>query len=192
MMEPEEWREAVLARLEAAGPVCQHAARYIREHNVPIGFARQSTGARWTWKGAIELSADHYSLATSPANALMLAAIVHEATHLEQGVALALSVEGELLGWKAEQEALAELGLRAKHAHWAPVTMMPARPSDDELRRTRAEMVRIAGWRYLIWLLPLRPNFWTRLVDRLQKFERRLAARSSAAAQKAETDESRG
>lgn len=183
MMDPKEWREAVLARLEAAGPVCQHAARYIREHNIPIGFARQSTGARWTWNGAIELSADHYSLATNPANAVMLAAIVHEATHLEQGIALALSVEGELLGWKAEYEALAELGLRAKRAHWQPVTMMPSQPSDDDLRRTRAEMIRIAGWRYLIWLLPLRPNFLTRLVARVQK---KLRGKKSLTAESAE------
>ncbi len=170
MTDVQAWRAAVLANLAAGGPVCRRAAQYIEAHNVPIGFSRQkSSGARWTWRGAIELSSLYFSLATDPADKTLLGAIVHEAVHLEQGVALALTVEGELLAWKAELEALEELGVRAKRRRWEAVAKMPDQPSADDLRRTRAEMVRIAGWRYLIWLLPLHPTFWTRLLGRLHR-----------------------
>ena len=151
------WRDAVLTNLARGGPTCQRAARYIIDHNVRVGFARQSTAARWTLGGAIKLNPLYYPPQTDPADPRLLGAIVHEATHLEQGLALALSVEGEVGGWKAEFEARAELGAPIVNLHWRAVARTPARPTDADLREARAEMLRMAGRRYLVWLLPLRP-----------------------------------
>ena len=143
------------------GPVCRHAAQYILDNDVEIGFARQSTGARWTLDGRIELNSKRHSVATSPTNPWLMGIIVHEATHLEQGISLALSVEGEVGGWKAEFLARAELGAPIQNPHWKAIAKVPDPPADRDLRMARSEMLQIAGYRYLIWLLPLRPNALT-------------------------------
>lgn len=169
MVDLHRWRQTALDSLARGGPVCRHAARYIREHNVEIGFARQSTGARWTLSGKIELNPECYPPETNPANPYLLGAIVHEATHLEQGVALALTVWGEVGGWRADYNAVAELHAPIQNVHWQAVAATPEPPTDDELRQARREMLKAAGWRYLVWLLPLRPNWWTRLVARLSE-----------------------
>jgi len=163
------WRDEVLESLKRGGPVCQHAAQYILDNNVEIGFARQSTSARWTLREKIELNPKLYSLETEPDSPKLLGTTTHEATHLEQGAALALSVEGEVGGWKAEYSARAELGDPITDSHWRAVALTPDFPTDQDLRRARSEMLEMAGWGYLIWLLPLRPNFWTRLVGRIQR-----------------------
>jgi hypothetical protein len=164
MYDLQRWRAAVLENLEQGGPTCQHAAQYIREHNVAIGFARQSTRARWTLSKKIKLNPRYYSLATDPANVDLLSAIVHEARHLEQGIALALTVWGEVGGWRADYDAAAELHAPIRDIRWEAVARVLEPPTDDDLRRARREMLALAGWRYLVWLLPLRPNWWTRLV----------------------------
>ena len=168
-VEVREWRVAVLEALQRGGPVCQNAAQYILDHGVRIGFSRQSTGARWTLRGDIELSSLHYSLATDPGKARLLGAVVHEATHLEQGAALALSVQGEVAAWKAEYEALAELQVSPACSHWKAVALSPHEPASLSLREARSRILRRTGYRYLIWLLPLRPNLWTHLVARVQR-----------------------
>ena len=174
------WRAKSLEGLvEKGGPVCRHAAQYILKNDIKIGFARQSTGARWTFKGNIELNRDHHTLESNPANPLLLGAIVHEATHLEQGTALALSVEGEVGGWKAEYDARTELDAPITNSHWAAVARVPGSPTDHDLAQARHEMLQMAGYRYLVWLLPLRPNLWTRLAESLQ----RILLRSSQASE---------
>lgn len=156
---PDIWRKQVLENLERAGPICRGVAAYLRQHQVEIGFAPQTTGARWTIDGRIELSTAHYSYATHPASPALLGAVVHEATHLMQGRRRALSVEGEVAGWKAEFLAREELGRPIKGRHWRAVAATSDAPADAELRRARAEMLAMTGRRYLIWLLPLRPLF---------------------------------
>ena len=156
-----EWRDAVLTNLMQGGPVCRHAAQYILDNDAEVGFARQSTGARWTLDGRIELNSKRHSVATSPANPRLMGIIVHEATHLEQGISLALSVEGEVGGWKSEFLARAELGAPIQNPHWKAIAKVPDPPTDRDLRMARSEMLQIAGYRYLIWLLPLRPNALT-------------------------------
>ena len=153
-----EWRDALLTNLMQGGPVCRHAAQYILDNDVEIGFARQSTGARWTLDGRIELNSKRHSVATSPANSWLMGIIVHEATHLEQGVSLALSVEGEVGGWKAEFLARAELGAPIQNPHWKAIVQVPDPPTDRDLRIARSRILQMTGHRYLIWLLPLRPN----------------------------------
>jgi len=162
------WQAKSLASLLESGPVCQHAARYIIANDVEIGFARQSTSARWTLDGKLELSSAFYSLETDPASPQSLGSIVHEATHLEQGAALALTVAGEVGGWKAEYAARHELGQPIGDPHWEAVYSTPELPTRRDLRRARREMLQMTGYHYLIWLLPLRPNFLTRCVEAAQ------------------------
>ncbi len=162
------WRAAVLDHLmTAGGPICRRAAHYIRAHDVPIRFAQQSTGARWTLRGDIELNEPAFSLQTDPTDPRALGLVVHEALHLEQGIGLALSVAGEVGGWQAEFAARAELGAPISSVHWRTVAQLPNPPTDDDLRVARSAMLQMAGYRYLIWLLPLRPNWGTRLAERL-------------------------
>ncbi len=169
MRDLQTWRTEALANLTIGSVVCQHAAHYITANDVEIRFARQSTAARWTLKGNIELSSRLYSLETDPADPRPLGSIVHEAAHLEQGAALALSVAGEVEGWKTEYSARAELNVPIRNPHWAAVVHTPDPPTDHELRQARREMLQMTGYRYLVWLLPLRPNLWTRLVEAIQR-----------------------
>lgn len=74
----------------------------------------------------------------------------------------------EVAAWRAEFEARRELNAPIADEHWRAVALTPEPPSDDDLRRARAEMLQMAGYRYLVWLLPLRANRLTRLVERLQ------------------------
>lgn len=166
------WQAKSLANLMKGGPVCQHAARYIVANGVEIGFARQSTSARWTLDGKIELSSALYSPQTDPASPQALGSIVHEATHLEQGAALALTVAGEVGGWQAEYAARLELGQPIGDPRWRAVYATPQPPTRADLRRARREMLRMTGYRYLIWLLPLQPNLLTRVAAAVQQIIR--------------------
>jgi hypothetical protein len=175
------WRKDVLENLMKGGLVCQCAAQYVTENNVKIGFSKQSTtAAKWTLDGHIKLSSTLYPLGTGtdPANRQMLGGVVHEATHLEQGAALALSVAGEVGGWKSEYEARVELGAPIRNSHWKAVALTPDDCTDQDLRQARREMLQMAGYRYLVWLLPLRPNLWTRLVGAVQRMVWRITGRA--------------
>jgi hypothetical protein len=165
-----EWRAAVVERLSQGGPLCRHAAQYVAENGVPIDFAPQSTGARWTVDGRIELRAGRYSAQSDPRQAQLLGAVVHEALHLEQGPELALTVAGEVEGWRVEFRAREELGAPIRNPHWEAIANIPEPPADHDLRYARREMLRMAGRRYLIWLLPLRPNRLTALAGRVVRF----------------------
>jgi RHS repeat-associated protein len=159
----EEWREAIVTLLMNAGPICQHAAQVILERDVQIGFAAQPhSGARWTLSGDIELAPDMYSFADVSAE--LLGAIAHEATHLEQGLFLRLSVEGEARGWTAEfgaREELEQAGLggRILDPHWENIAGLPTSLTDRDLRYARSEMLAYDSG-YRIWLAPLRPESW--------------------------------
>ncbi|HHN93725.1 MAG TPA: hypothetical protein ENK17_03075 [Anaerolineae bacterium] len=169
-----EWHAGVLARLRAAGPYCRHAAEFIAAHKIRIGLSRQRTGARWTLDGRIELHPATHCLSDPH----LLTLIVHEATHLEQGAAYALTVAGELDGWRAQYHAYTEPGLAVADPHWQELVRLPQIPSTADLRRARALMLASAGRGYLIWLLPLRPNPLTRLVGRAQRMAWKEAPRA--------------
>jgi hypothetical protein len=157
-----EQHTAALAKLKQSGPVCQHAAEYLSSHNVALGYAKQSSGARWTTAGAIELSPVSHPPTPEPLSPHALGCIVHEALHLEQGTAMALSVEGEVGGWRAEFDARVEMGDPITDPHWAAVARTPVPPTDRDLRTALDHMVAMAGRGYLVWMLPLRPNLITR------------------------------
>jgi len=168
------WREAAVERLADAGPVCRRAAEYVEGNDVRIDLVSQPTGARWRLSGGIELNPNHCSAMLAPLDPQALGFIVHEATHLEQGIALALSVQGEVEAWRKHFQARAELGIPILDPHWLVVAQTAAVPTDDDLRKARREMLEMTGYRYLIWLLPLRPNPLLRLLERLVEVMRRL------------------
>jgi len=167
----EAWQIQVVSDLWRAGPTCQHAARYLAEHDIQIGFAQQdASAARWwvdaqTREWVIQLDPDYYAMSEpsgTPAYAKALAAIVHEAMHLEQGPLLALSILGEVQAWKTDEAARSELGLPSNSLshngeHWAEVIDLPDSPTDEELERARIAMMAYSPG-YRAWALPLRPN----------------------------------
>jgi hypothetical protein len=103
------WYEQVMNNLANAGSAGQHAADYIKAHNVGIGFLSQKdSGALWLF-GNIYLDSDVYSLQTSPSDPTMLASLAHEADRLERGPLEALSVRGELAGWKVHYDVYRSL-----------------------------------------------------------------------------------
>jgi len=163
----QEWRLKVLCNLLNAGPTCGHGAMYIMNNNVQFGFTDQNTGASWTFDGNINLSAQSYSLNTSPAHVYMLSLIVHEARHLEQGRLLALSVLGELDAWQIQYDALVELGESHPENRLTNADLIRMLPSpsagpvsDADLMAAGELMIQSQGWGYLVWLLPLRPEEW--------------------------------
>jgi len=158
-----------MADLMDAGPICRHAAQYIADHHTHIRFATQSTAARWTRARHVELNPERYSWRVNRGQrdyASMLGLIVHEIKHLEQGRLLALSVKGEWEGWRIECLARIELeqaglGDRIKNIHRQNIADISPPPTDRDLRYVRSEMLKYAGFRYLVWLLPLRPErYW--------------------------------
>jgi hypothetical protein len=160
-----------------AGSVCQEAAEYIIDNDVAVTFAFMSGGAaaKWTLSGDVVVDPRHYGvdvgngiyLHPDPSNPKVLGAIVHEVKHLQQGWMLAISVEGEVGGWRAEYEARRELGSPIRSTHWTNVAMTPASPSNQELEFAQSEMMAYVNndWRYLAWLLPLRPSYWELVVS---------------------------
>ncbi len=171
---PSTWRNAILEHLEKSGPVCRHAAQYMRENDIEIGFGKQKTGARWTLEGNIDMNPEWFParMETNPTDAIMLGLIVHEAKHLEQGTALALSVQGELGGWQAQYKAHIELGSPIEEdEHWKAINTLDERTS-KKLRQARREMLRKEGFGYLIWLLPLRANLLTHVVAKFYSISR--------------------
>lgn len=160
------WQIQAVSDLWQAGPTCRRAARYLIEHNTEIGFARQdASSARWwfnwrTRKWIIQLDPRCYSMDAprgTPAYAAALAAIAHEARHLEQGPLLALSVLGEVEGWKTGETARQELGLPSRQdTSLAYVINLPDSLTDEELKKARAAMLARSP-SYRAWALPLRP-----------------------------------
>lgn len=154
------WRGQVLVNLRNAGPYSQHAAQYLVDNDVQLGFRRQSgSGAMWWVDGNIYLDADSYSLQSRPDDPYMLSLVAHEAKHLEQGALVALSVYGELEAWQLQHEVYKEL-LNDPRAslgpHWNQLSALPPNFSRSNLEQAR-ELMRKAAPGYRIDLLPLYP-----------------------------------
>jgi hypothetical protein len=158
----EEWKSAVLASLMRGGSAMQHAAKYIIAHDVQIRFRNLSEGAMWWIDGNMYLNADRYSTQTRPDHPGMLALVVHEAKHLEQGPLVALSVYGELEAWQIQYQVFKELigtppGTYEKRMAWDELSQIPLGYSRDDLDRARELIQFIGGASYPIDKLPLRP-----------------------------------
>jgi len=146
----------LLARLEASGPVGRAARGYLAARRVRVSLHAQSTGARWTVFGHIELNPTQLA-----DEAYALSLIVHEVRHLQQGWHTALSVQGELDGWQVQYAFLKSL-TRRYHSNpkaEAILAELMSLPLADRaaLKRARQLMREFAGRKYLIHLLPLYP-----------------------------------
>jgi hypothetical protein len=167
-----EFRRRVVSNLARGGNACRNAADYLIRNDTRIGFSRQvGTGARWTAGGDIELNSKSFSPDGDPGDPRLLAAVVEEAKHLEQGPALALTVKGEVKGWQARAAAWEELvGNKVTGRYWRIVIGTPENPSPEDLRRARAAIRAIVRTpHYMIWALALQPNWVTRLIEKALK-----------------------
>ena len=160
----------LLTRLATTGEAGEAAHAFMREHRVRLRLRTQSTGARWTLFGNIELSP---SLAEGEDDAYALSLIIHEVHHLKQGWHKALSVFGELEAWQVQFAYLKSLTKKYSPSpqHEALITeLMSLSPSNREhLKRARVLMQSFAGKKYRIDLLPLFPlgrEVWNRLKGR--------------------------
>jgi len=167
------WRWQALTNLKQAGPICQQAANYMIAHEVQISFndpnslSSQIIGDRphWTLGGNISLAS---SLSTShPNNVSALTELVHETKHLEQGVATALSVYGELEAWQTEAIAEQELGVVPLLQRLAFRQLLALPPSEGGVTvadlRLAVQIMIADQPGYLVTLLPLYPIHVSRL-----------------------------
>lgn len=148
--------EKLLAQLDETGAAGRAAREYMVRHHVRIHLHRQSTGARWTPLGHIELNPSQLE-----DEVYALSLIVHEVCHLRQGIFGALSVRGELEAW---QEQFANLrSMTGKYSNsssqQAIIEEMMGLSLDDraDLTRARFLMRKYAGTMYRIGWLPPYP-----------------------------------
>lgn len=161
----EAWRANVLLYLWQAGPRGQWAADYIIEHNIQFSFDHppsyaSDTGAQWTVGGHINLSAHSYSLDSPTSDDFMLSLIAHEAFHLAQGPAKALSVVGEVEAYKYQNEVWKELtgGFQGDYVHpsWKGLVDFTLNESSREnIRQAEELLIEAGGSHYEKY--PLRP-----------------------------------
>ncbi len=103
-MEHSVWVDTLLDRVCEVGDEGLAAMQYIRTHKTKIGFkrVRSNVGAFWTIFGNIRLNSLYYTYDTPMDDLRIRTLIIHEARHLQQGIATALSVYGELDAWQLE------------------------------------------------------------------------------------------
>jgi hypothetical protein len=105
---PNTWEKSLLANLAASGELGLHTAEYIRRNKIQLNIVDNDATNLW-WK--MKMSA--YGPRMQPAMYLsrhladkhphspwLMASIVHETRHLEQGFWTAFSVYGELEAWQ--------------------------------------------------------------------------------------------
>lgn len=158
-MQAAQWNQAVLTALAASNIHGQEAVRFIRQHNVSLGFQRQSasTGARWLLPRRIRFNARYYSLATAPDDPSMLSLLVHEVHHLKQGMLTALSVYGELDAWQVGFRFYRFLDARPLHPAVEELLLLPLSWDRHILRHAANLMQAYAGKGYRINWLPYYP-----------------------------------
>src|SRR5215208_3080774 len=103
-MEHQVWKETLLQAVTDLGEEGRTAVEFLRTRQTRIGFkqARPSIGAFWTVFGSIRLNSRYYTYETPFDDLRIKTLIIHEARHLQQGLATALSVYGELDAWQLE------------------------------------------------------------------------------------------
>ena len=153
------WVNILLDRVCEAGDEGQVAVRYIRAHKTTIGFkrVRPNIGAFWTVLGNIRLNSHYYSYETSLDDLRIRTLIIHETRHLQQGIATALSVYGELDAWRLEFGIYHRVEGRYPHPAIAELMTLPLEYDRDVLKKAASLMQAYAGKGYRADLLPLLP-----------------------------------
>ena len=157
-MEKTAWAHQVLESLKATGSEGVAAVSFIESRRIIIGFSKQKvTGAKWSLDGNIYLNSNSFSLSTPPNHPFMLNLIAHEALHLKQGIATALSVYGELEAWQLGFHVFQSLGGMIYHSSLKELMGLELSYDRDTLKKVRYLMQDYAGKGYRIDLLPCYP-----------------------------------
>jgi hypothetical protein len=149
----------LLERICDAGEEGQAAMQFIRNNRTRIGFkkVRPNVGAFWTIFGNIHLNSQYYSYDTPLDDLRIQTLIIHEVRHLQQGIATALSVYGELDAWQLEFRVYHRLKGKYPHPAIAELMTLPLELDRDLLKKAATLMQAYAGKGYRVDLLPLFP-----------------------------------
>lgn len=158
-MEHTAWVDMLLERICDAGEEGQAAMQFIRKNRTRIGFkkVRPNVGAFWTIFGNINLNSQYYSYNTPLDDLRIMTLIIHEVRHLQQGLATALSVYGELDAWQLEFRVYHRFKGKYPHPAIAELMTLPLAFDRDILKRAASLMQAYAGKGYRVDLLPLFP-----------------------------------
>lgn len=161
-MEHSVWMENLLEAVTQIGEEGRLAADFVRARRIKIGFkqARSSIGAFWTVFGNIRLNSRYYTYETPLDDIRIKTLIIHEARHLQQGIATALSVYGELDAWQLEFGIYHRIRGRYPHSAIGELMTLPLECDRAVLKKAAHLMQAYAGKGYRIDLLPLFP--WNR------------------------------
>lgn len=158
-MEHTAWVDMLLERICDAGEEGQAAMQFIRKNRTRIGFkkVRPNVGAFWTIFGNIHLNSQYYSYDTPLDDLRIKTLIIHEVRHLQQGIATALSVFGELDAWQLEFGVYHRFKGSYPHPAIAELMTLPLELDREVLKKAAALMQAYAGKGYRVDLLPLFP-----------------------------------
>lgn len=158
-MEHTVWVNTLLERVCEVGEEGQAAMEFIRKSRTRIGFkrVRPSVGAFWTIFGNIHLNSIYYNYDTPLDDLRVKTLIIHEVRHLQQGLATALSVYGELDAWQLEFRVYHRLKGRYPHPAISELMTLPLELDRVTLKKAAALMQAYAGKGYRVDLLPLFP-----------------------------------
>lgn len=160
MQDRQTWAAELLKNLAKSGPQGRESEQYLRARNIRLGVRRQSSGARWTLLGRIDLNPRY--LAGSPTSPYALSLVVHEIQHLKQGPLTALSVYGELDAWLIQFRFLLEIaggyaGVPGQATVIRELLQLRLGWDRSVLETSRRLMRQYGGKLYRIDLLPLYP-----------------------------------
>jgi hypothetical protein len=158
-MEHSVWVDMLLERICEAGEEGQAAMQYIRTSRTRIGFkkVRPNVGAFWTVFGNINLNSQYYNYDTPLDDLRIKTLIIHEVRHLQQGIATALSVYGELDAWQLEFRIYHRIKGKYPHLAIAELMTLPLEFDREVLKEAATLMQAYAGKGYRVDLLPLFP-----------------------------------
>lgn len=158
-MEHTAWVNMLLERVCEVGEEGQAAMEFVRKSRTRIGFkrVRPNVGAFWTIFGNIHLNSIYYNYDTPLDDLRVKTLIIHEVRHLQQGLATALSVYGELDAWQLEFRVYHRLKGRYPHPAIAELMTLPLELDRVTLKKAATLMQAYAGKGYRVDLLPLFP-----------------------------------
>ena len=158
-MEHTAWVNMLLERVCEVGEEGQAAMEFVRKSRTRIGFkrVRPNVGAFWTIFGNIHLNSIYYNYDTPLDDLRVKTLIIHEVRHLQQGLATALSVYGELDAWQLEFRVYHRLKGKYPHPAIAELMTLPLELDRGTLKKAAALMQAYAGKGYRVDLLPLFP-----------------------------------
>jgi hypothetical protein len=157
-MPKQNWTLPLSEILEKTGQSGAQAAHYLREKHIPIFFSRdnRAVGAAWTPLRSIRINSVHFSPERIE-DPRLLALVVHEVRHLQQGFLIALSVYGELDAWQVGFNFQKSLIGKYPSPMIEELCSLPLALDRQNLARARQMIKAIAGKGYRIDLLPLYP-----------------------------------